>query len=104
MTTEHELRNRRIGMECDSGRWTEQIARNLALADGVGPLGEKHWRLIHFLREHFVQYGAPPPMHMACVQNEMEPRCAEELFHGAREAWRIAGLPDPGAEAMSYMD
>jgi len=29
--------------------------------------------------------------------------CLEQLFHGTREAWRIAGLPDPGEEARAYM-
>jgi tRNA 2-thiouridine synthesizing protein E len=105
MTTEHELmRNVRPGMECDSGRWTEQMAENLAEADGLGRLGEEHWRVIRYLREHFVQYGAAPPMHLACVHSSLDPHCVERLFNGAREAWRIAGLPDPGAEAKTYMD
>lgn len=105
MTTEHEIRrNQVLGMECDSGRWTEEMAQTLAVADGLGLLGDEHWRVIRALREHFVQYGAPPPMHMVCVQNSLDPHCVERLFHGAREAWRIAGLPDPGAEAISYMD
>ncbi len=103
MTTEFDL-PRPLGMECDSGRWNEQAAQNLAEADGLGRLGDEHWRVIHYLREHFVQYGAPPPMHTACVQNDLEPQCVERLFHGAREAWRIAGLPDPGSEAQTYMD
>lgn len=103
MTTEFDLPTP-IGMECDSGRWNEQLARNIASADGIGPLGEAHWRVIRYLREHFVQYGAAPPMYLACVQNNLDPRCVETLFHGAREAWRIAGLPDPGSEAINYMD
>jgi len=27
----------------------------------------------------------------------------ENLFRSEREAWRIAGLPDPGEEAKAYM-
>jgi tRNA 2-thiouridine synthesizing protein E len=27
----------------------------------------------------------------------------DRLFGGCREAWRIAGLPNPGEEAKSYM-
>jgi len=92
------------GMECDSGRWNEQIAQELAQADGIGPLGSEHWRVLRFLREHFVQYGAPPPMHLACSLNRLDPHCIDRLFHGAREAWRLAGLPAPGTEAQNYMD
>ncbi len=103
MITEFDLPSP-IGTENDSGRWNEQLARNIASADGIGPLNEAHWRVIRFLRQHFVQYGAAPPMHLACVRNDLEPHCVEHLFSGAREAWRIAGLPDPGSEAISYMD
>jgi tRNA 2-thiouridine synthesizing protein E len=105
MTTEHEVaRNACVGTSCDNGPWTERMAEELAVADGIGWLGEEHWRVIRFLREHFVQYGAAPPMHVACVHNSLDPHCVERLFHGGREAWRIAGLPDPGSEAISYMD
>ncbi len=102
MTTEFDLPS--IGSEGDGSRWNEQLARNIASADGIGPLGEAHWRVIRYLRQHFVQYGAAPPMHVACVQNNLDPHCVDKLFHGAREAWRVAGLPDPGSEAISYMD
>jgi tRNA 2-thiouridine synthesizing protein E len=27
----------------------------------------------------------------------------QRLFGGCREAWRIAGLPNPGEEAKNYM-
>jgi tRNA 2-thiouridine synthesizing protein E len=27
----------------------------------------------------------------------------EHLFRSQREAWRIAGLPDPGEEARAYL-
>lgn len=103
MTTTYEI-SPIIGMECDSSRWNEQTAQELARADGIGPLGSEHWRVLCFLREHFVQYGAAPPMHLACSRNRLEPRCIDRLFHGSREAWRLAGLPDPGSEASNYMD
>jgi len=72
------------------------------MRDGIGELKEEHWKIIDTLRSHFIQYGAMPPMHMACVVNHLDPHCVEELFHNAREAWTVAGLPDPGEEARSY--
>jgi len=27
----------------------------------------------------------------------------QHLFGGCRSAWRLAGLPNPGEEALSYM-
>ena len=33
----------------------------------------------------------------------MDKHCVDKLFHSQREAWRVAGLPDPGEEARAYM-
>lgn len=82
--------------------WSEKHAEELAREFGVGRLTESHWRIIHTLRNHFVQYGALPPMRFACDISRMDPHCVSQLFHSPQEAWRIAGLPDPGEEAQSY--
>jgi TusE/DsrC/DsvC family sulfur relay protein len=103
-----------MGTETETGRqeefvprqeiWNEDLAQRLAQQDGVGELTEEHWRVIRFLREHFIQYGALPPERSACHFSHLDPHCVHRLFHGTKEAWRIAGLPDPGEEAKSYMD
>lgn len=84
-------------------RWNESLARELAAEYGLGTLSPSHWRIIHTLREHFLQYGAMPPMRTACDINRLDPHCVGRLFHSPEEAWRIAGLPDPGEEARSYL-
>jgi tRNA 2-thiouridine synthesizing protein E len=33
----------------------------------------------------------------------MDKHAVQRLFGGCRAAWRIAGLPNPGDEALSYM-
>jgi tRNA 2-thiouridine synthesizing protein E len=83
--------------------WSEAEAARIAREDGLGELGQEHWKVIHTLRQHFIQYGALPPMRYACDVNRLEPHCVERLFHQPREAWRVSGLPDPGEEAMSYL-
>lgn len=35
--------------------------------------------------------------------NDPAEHCVKQLFGGPLEAWRIAGLPDPGEEARAYM-
>jgi tRNA 2-thiouridine synthesizing protein E len=101
MTTSFELP---AGTESvmPQGPWSHEYAQEIALRDGIGPLSDEHWRVIDTLRNHFVQYGAMPPMRLACVVNHLDPHCVEQLFHNAREAWTVAGLPDPGEEARSY--
>lgn len=100
MTTQFEL----LAPQAKSASqpWNEKVAQQIALRDGLGQLGEEHWRVIRTLRSHFIQYGAMPPMRLACTTNHLEPHCVEHLFHSAEEAWTVAGLPDPGDEARGY--
>jgi TusE/DsrC/DsvC family sulfur relay protein len=104
MTTEYESAVASSLVAEMQGPWSEEQARRLAAEKGLGELTEVHWRVIHTLRDHFVQYGALPPMRLACSINHLDPHCTEQLFRGAREAWRLAGLPEPGAEAAVICD
>lgn len=81
--------------------WSEEQARRLAAKRGLGELTDAHWKVIHTLRQHFVLYGALPPMSHACGLNQLDPRCGQTLFQGASEAWQLAGLPEPGSEAVA---
>lgn len=103
MTTEYESRVGNVDAEISHSPWSEEVARRLAAEKGLGELTESHWRVIHTLRDHFVQYGALPPMRLACGLNRLEPDCTEALFRGAHGAWHVAGLPEPGSEAMGYL-
>ncbi|HKJ76312.1 MAG TPA: TusE/DsrC/DsvC family sulfur relay protein [Gammaproteobacteria bacterium] len=92
------------GFPDEQGVWSEEVARRLAQQDGIGDLGEEHWRVIRTLREHFLQYGAAAPERYACHTADLDEHCIHRLFQSSREAWRVAGLPDPGEEYKTYMD
>ena len=83
--------------------WSEALARQIAEQDGIGELTEAHWTVIRTLREHFIKYGAPPPLRSACHMSQQGPQCIEDLFHDAREAWHIAGLPEDNPEIVAYL-
>ena len=88
----------------DPGQWNEQVATIIARLDGLPPLTHDHWVIIRALREHFERFGvAPPAFSHVCLANHMDKHCVDNLFRSQREAWRIAGLPDPGEEVRSYM-
>ncbi|HHJ16780.1 MAG TPA: hypothetical protein ENJ80_08805 [Gammaproteobacteria bacterium] len=107
MATAHKQFDRRRDPEefiRDPEIWSEDIARALARDDGLPGLTRDHWIVIHALREHFHRFGAAPPAFShICNTHHLGKHCVENLFHGEREAWRIAGLPDPGEEAKAYM-
>lgn len=101
--TQHSLRLDEEGFLSDSRQWTRETARILAEMDGIGTLGPGHWAVIYYLREHYEAYGSIPPMAQVCRSQQLEKHAVRQLFGGCREAWRIAGLPDPGEEARAYM-
>jgi len=85
-------------------QWSEQVASEIARKDGLAELTQSHWKVIHWLREHFEKFGtAPPAFRHICHVNHLGPHGVETLFRTPREAWRVAGLPDPGEEARTYM-
>ncbi len=93
------------GFLVDPSHWSEGFASEIAQHDGIAQLTEAHWRVIHTLREHYLQYGSLPNMRHVLRVNHLDDLCYNTLFgHSCREAWRIAGLPNPGEEAKTYMN
>lgn len=84
--------------------WSRELAERLARQDGLAALTGEHWQIIDALREHYHRFGATPPAfaHL-CARMHRDTHCVIRLFHSEREAWRLAGLPDPGEEAKAYL-
>lgn len=91
------------GFLVDPQKWSRGLAQQIAGEDGIGTLTEAHWAVIQQLREHFFEHGALVPASHACRVEDMDPACVPDLFKSMRQAWRIAGLPNPGEEAKNYM-
>ena len=94
----------RAGFIRDPAQWSEALALQIALRDGLPELTRAHWLIIRALREHYCKFGVAPPLvsHL-CTANHLDRHCVDDLFRDKREAWRIAGLPDPGEEVRSYL-
>ena len=85
-------------------RWSEALAEEIARHDGLARLTDAQWAVIKSLRRHYFERGSVPMLRHICHLNHLDKRCMDTLFlHGPKEAWRIAGLPNPGEEAKSYM-
>lgn len=85
-------------------RWTPALARKLAVQEGIGVLKENHWAVIDYLRRHYLERKTLPVMKLVCHELELKEGCISALFKNPEIAWRLAGLPDPGEEAKSYME
>ena len=91
------------GLIRDFASWSQPLAQALAWEAGIGRLGAAHWRIIRAMREHYAKLGAAPAMHRVCHDAGIERRQVNELFGYCLVAWRVAGLPNPGEEAKSYL-
>lgn len=83
--------------------WNEAVAAEIARRDGIGPLTEEHWQVIRSLRKHYAKFGAVPAMSHICHNHGKDKYWIHDLFHTCLGAWRVAGLPNPGEEAKTYM-
>lgn len=92
------------GFLLDPARWNKSLARALAHLSGVDELTPRHWAVVYYLREHHLTYGSLPPMSQVCRTQGLDRYAVKSLFGGCLNAWRTAGLPNPGDEARSYMD
>ena len=91
------------GFLVESGDWTPAMARQLALQAGIDALTAKHWDVIGIVREGYFSIGALPVMRLVCRKAGLDRTRAHQLFSSCNSLWRIAGLPNPGEEARSYM-
>ena len=75
--------------------WDEQYALLKAYEMGIlKSLTDKHWQIIHFIRDGFKKNGVVPTVYETCEANNLEVEELEKLFpHGYhRGAVKMAGL------------
>ncbi len=83
--------------------WNEALAKQLAQADGINALSDVQVELLHTLRDEYHKTGAVTALSHICHLDGQQPDCLQHLFSSPKQAWRLAGLPNPGEEAKAYM-
>lgn len=91
------------GFLLDPAIWTESLAGHIAQKDGLGELSELQINLLRSLRREYAKHASVTALSHVCHLMGLDANCMQHVFPGPREAWRIAGLPNPGEEAKSYM-
>ena len=71
---------------------------------GIDRLTQDHWLVIYALRDYFKKFGVAPAMMNVCRGYARDRYWVHDLFNSCLNAWRIAGLPDPGEEAKTYLN
>ncbi|MBL4615766.1 MAG: TusE/DsrC/DsvC family sulfur relay protein [Magnetovibrio sp.] len=83
--------------------WTEDIAKEIAVTEDLADLSDKHWDLIKFLRNEYVNNNANQPnerkMVKAMTEVWGEKPSTKDLYalfpmQPSKQATKIAGLPE----------
>jgi tRNA 2-thiouridine synthesizing protein E len=92
---EKELDN--DGFLNEMSTWTRDKAHELADRNELGPLTDDHWKIIEFVRDHYLVTGEGPPIVKIGKELGMSSKEICTLFPCgvARGAYRLAGLPRP---------
>ena len=78
-------------------QWTKSIAEEIADDIGIGNLTPRHWMVIEFMRQRFLEAGSAPSIRALGKESGVPIKELYQLFPKgpAKLAARIAGIPKP---------
>jgi TusE/DsrC/DsvC family sulfur relay protein len=77
--------------------WNEAMAVELARAEGIEPLTDRHWQVIRFMRAEYADKGTGPTVRVLGKTSGVSVKELYQLFPKgpAKTAAKIAGIPKP---------
>ncbi len=85
------------GFLTDPQQWNEQVAAAIAAEGGIEELTERHWMVIKFMRETYLESGSAPSIRTLGKASGVPIKELYQLFPKgpAKLAAKIAGIPKP---------
>lgn len=85
------------GFLTDSAQWNKEIAEAIAADSGIAELTERHWLVIEFMRNRYLETGAAPSIRSLGKESGVPVKELYELFPKgpAKLAAKIGGIPKP---------
>jgi tRNA 2-thiouridine synthesizing protein E len=85
------------GFLTDPGQWNEAIAEAIARENGVGELTERHWLVVRFMRDRYLETGSAPSIRALGKESGVPVKELYALFPKgpAKLAAKIGGIPKP---------
>jgi len=90
------------GFLIDPHDWEPSFSEGRATEMKIS-LTKEHWDLINLIRYKYLALGALPSMRSVCKKVGFEKHELKNQFGSCLRLWKLAGLPDPGEEAKTYM-
>lgn len=78
-------------------QWSEELAPQVAHENGIAELSERHWQVVRFMRDAYLQHGSAPSIRTLGKASGVPIRELYQLFPKgpAKLAAKIAGIPKP---------
>ena len=85
------------GFLTDPTQWTEAMAGEIARENGIDELGDRHWQVINFMRNTYLETGSGPSIRTLGKVSGVPIKELYQLFPKgpAKLAAKIAGIPKP---------
>ncbi len=85
------------GFLTDPSQWNEAVAEEIAREQGVGELTPRHWQVVRFMRERYLETGSAPSIRALGKESGVPVKELYALFPRgpAKLAARIGGIPKP---------
>ena len=85
------------GFLTDVEQWNERIAEAIAAENGIPELSERHWLVVRFMRDRYVQTGNAPSIRSLGKESGVPVKELYQLFPKgpAKLAAKIGGIPKP---------
>jgi TusE/DsrC/DsvC family sulfur relay protein len=85
------------GFLTDPAQWREEMASQIAAAEGIAELTGRHWQVIQFMRHEYEAKGTGPTVRVLGKTSGVTVKELYQLFPKgpAKTAAKIAGIPKP---------
>jgi tRNA 2-thiouridine synthesizing protein E len=85
------------GFLTDPAQWNEAVAGEIAREHGIPELTPRHWRVVRFMRDRYLETGSAPSIRALGKESGVPVKELYALFPKgpAKLAARIGGIPKP---------
>ncbi|MGE5689664.1 MAG: TusE/DsrC/DsvC family sulfur relay protein [Pseudomonadota bacterium] len=85
------------GFLLDPQQWSEPLAEEIARANGIEELTPRHWLVVRFMRDRYLETGSAPTIRALGKESGVPVKELYELFPKgpAKLAAKIGGIPKP---------
>jgi TusE/DsrC/DsvC family sulfur relay protein len=92
------------GYLADFDSWDDKIACALAEHEGIQELTQDKLDVLKFIRQYYKRWGSLPVFGAVCLNVNQPKECVDREFMDPVQAWKIAGIPNPGKEVETYLN